>query len=246
MLGPTCAACHQILMLLLTCLWNASPSVCEETRQDLPPQLPPRCTGFAVPWELSSTEAPSPRAPRGTHSIPHTSPARSAPGLGGGGRRRIRHGSCPPSPQPAGGDNTHINYPDPRWRGARPRMQVGEAAWAAEGGEVISPSKPGSRTRPKRLLCWAIWQLPLCCPPLGLEGLRGLPAPGCWPQGLSSPLSFRTCTPFSPWGALSGGCLGGDVASQLLTVCHQVNNPFFFNCAVLPQRSCPEGRSNVQ
>ena len=53
-LVPTRAACHQILMLLLTYLWNASPSVCEETRQDLPPQLLPRCAGFAVRGELAA------------------------------------------------------------------------------------------------------------------------------------------------------------------------------------------------
>lgn len=56
-LVPTHTACHQILMLLLTYLWNASPSVCEETRQDLPPQLLPRCAGSAVPWELAAQAA---------------------------------------------------------------------------------------------------------------------------------------------------------------------------------------------
>lgn len=169
MLVPTCAACHQILMLLLTCLWNASPSVCEETRQDLPPQLPPRSAGFAVHWEISSTEALSPSAPPGTHSIPHT----SGPHAQGWGEAEMNQTRSLPtkSPQSAGGDNTHINYSDPRWLGARPRIQVGEAAWAEEGWEVISLSTSGSRTRPKRLLCWAIWQLLLCCPLLGLEGL---------------------------------------------------------------------------
>lgn len=113
MLDPTCAACHQILMLLLTCLWKASPSVCEETRQDLPPQLPPRCAGLAVHGELSGTEALSPTVPPGTRSIPHLSPAPSAQGLGEAEMNQTR--SLPTkSPQSAGGGNAHINHSDPR------------------------------------------------------------------------------------------------------------------------------------
>lgn len=102
MLVPTCAACHQILMLLLTYLWNASPSICEETRQDLPPQLLPRIAGFAVHWELSSAEALSPSAPRGTHSILHTFPAPSVQGLGEVEMNQTRFLPTK-SPQSAGG-----------------------------------------------------------------------------------------------------------------------------------------------
>lgn len=107
MLVPTRAACHQILMLLLTYLWNASPSVCEDTRQDLPSQLLPRCTGFAVRWERSSTEALNTGAPRGIRSIPHTFPTSSTQGLGPGEAEMNQTRSLPTeSPQSAGGGNT--------------------------------------------------------------------------------------------------------------------------------------------
>lgn len=86
MLVPTCTACHQILMLLLTYLWNASPSVCEETRQDLPPQLLPHCVGFAVRWQLGRTDAPSPTVPqeRTPFCTPFLPPASGARDWGGG------------------------------------------------------------------------------------------------------------------------------------------------------------------
>lgn len=126
MLVPTCAVCHQILMLLLTYLWNASPSVCEETSQDLPSQLLPRRVVFAVHWELSSAEALSTTVPRGIHSIPHTFPAPGTQGLGPGEAEMNQTRSLPTrSPQSAGGGNIHINYMGPGWVGTHAGIQRG-------------------------------------------------------------------------------------------------------------------------
>lgn len=122
-------------MLLLTYLWNASPSVCEDTRQDLPSQLPPRCTGFAVHWELGSTEVPGTRAPQAVHSIPHTFPTPSMQGPGPGEADMNQTRSLPTEgPQSAGGGNTHINYTDPGWLGTSAGIQVQRQA-RLEGGK---------------------------------------------------------------------------------------------------------------
>lgn len=187
-------------MLLLTYLWNASPSVCEDTRQDLPSQLPPRCTGFAVHWELGSTEVPGTSAPQAVHSIPHTFPTPSMQGPGPGEADMNQTRSLPTEgPQSAGGGNTHINYMDPGWLGYRYR---GRRGWKGGRKGVISLSESGLRMKPKTGLRGAVQLVHLSWLLLCWEGLRRLsriPPPMLASSSLPEPLSY-------PLSCLGVGC----------------------------------------
>lgn len=183
-------------MLLLTYLWNASPSVCEETRQDLPPQLRPRCAGFAVHPETHSTAARSPSAPGGgPHSILHTSPAPGVQALGPEETMNQTRSLPTESSQSAGGGNTHINYAGPRWqRTSAQRRGEREAGWPGEGkGVFLNQSQGQERSQrwgpegPSSCFCSPVTRLlgrALSSPSLPHAGLR-----------VSAPLSFSSCSP---------------------------------------------------
>lgn len=225
-------------MLLLTYLWNASPSVCEDTRQDLPSQLLLRCTGFAVRWERSSTEDLSTSAPRRNplNSTQLSYLQHAGPGAWGG---RDESDTVPAYREPpvCGRGQHTINYMDPGCLGTRAGIQVERQARLKRGKGAISLSESGFRRKPKTaalrdhsaasplpvasLLGRAPWPL-LSLPHAGLQTHQPPPSVPAPPSSLSSALEW-------------------DAASQLLTLPHCVN-AFLFKLHCFPRAELPSGR----
>lgn len=150
-LVPTHAACHQILMLLLTYLWNASPSVCKETSKiylhnychDAPALL---CAGNL------QHRGPEPWCAPGRMALNPAHPSRLQSARPGAGAQMNHTRSLPTeSSQSTGRGNTHIDHSSPAWPGTSAQIQ-GDRQAGLKRGKVFSLSESGSRAKPKARL----------------------------------------------------------------------------------------------
>lgn len=211
-------------MLLLTDLWNASPSVCEETSQDLPPQLLPRCAGFAHrAGNLQQSGSEPQCTPRIALSSAHLSRPQSQESGAGGRDDSDTVPAHQESSRSAGGGSIHINYSGPGWLGTSAQIQ-GERQPGLKRGRGLFLYQSQGQGQSQR---WGSAGPSSCFSSPGhssaWKGSGALHPSPLLGSGCRRPCPSAAVPAIQSLGCPSPEADGVDVASQLLTLPHRAN-----------------------